>query len=205
VILATPFIPTATDYEHLAKELRRRGKLLTHVHLVLSRLEDEDAAYAFGEGLSDIFLKSHTIVLPEDTRNGNQLSVDLFRAATRFAHEYVAGTGELANPAMLYMDPSYRPLENAWLEKIQAEYYFHNAPMVLGRFTREEPRLLAGPAVIRKDFYARSTLLKFVPPNIHYRNYLQHEFLQNAVETTLIGPGSQDSVLRPYKTPAPRK
>ena len=204
MLIATPFLPTLSDYEHLAKELRRKGKLLTHVHLVLSRQEDEEAAYAFGEGLSDIFLKSHTIVLPEDTRNGNQLSVDLFRAAARFAYEYVAGEGELPNPAMLYFDPSYRPIENAWAEKLQAEYYFHSAPLVLGRFTKDEPKLLSGPAVIRKDFFKKSALLKFVPANMHYRVYLQHEFLQNAVQTNLIGPGSQESVLRQYK-PATRK
>lgn len=202
MILATPFVPASTDYEHYARELRRKGKLLTHVHLVLSRPEDEEAAYAFGEGLSDIFLKSHTVVLPEDARNGNQLSVDLFRAALRFTYEYVAGEGELANPAMLYMDPTFRPQENAWLEKIQAEFYFHNAPMVMGRFTKDEPKMLIGSAVFAKGFFKKSTLLPFVPANMHYRQYLQHELRHNAIETFLIGPGSQESVLRQYKITA---
>ena len=98
MIFCTPYIHGATDYEHLVKEIRRKGKMLNHVHLVVARAEDEEAAYAYGESLSDFFMKSLTVVIPEDTRNGNQLSVDLFRAATRFAFEYVAGEGELARP-----------------------------------------------------------------------------------------------------------
>ena len=136
MIFCTPYIHGATDYEHLVKEIRRKGKMLNHVHLVVARAEDEEAAYAYGESLSDFFMKSLTVVIPEDTRNGNQLSVDLFRAATRFAFEYVAGEGELANPAMLYMDPSYRPIEANWLDRIQADYYFNNAPIVYGKFTK---------------------------------------------------------------------
>ncbi len=203
MILATPFIPEITDYADYASVIRKKGKLLAHTHLIVSRPEDEEAAYEFGEKMSDLFLKSHTAIIAADQRNGNQLAVDLFRAATKFCHEYVHGEGELAEPAMLYMDPSYRPLENGWLDRIQSAYYLKRAPLVFGRFTKEEQKILIGPVVLNKAFHKSSGLLPFVPPNTHYRTYMQHEFRQNAVETFLIGPGSQDSVLRQQKPKKP--
>jgi hypothetical protein len=90
---------------------------------------------------------------------------------------------------MLYMSPDYRPNEQGWLDQIQSEYYLKRAPLVFGKFEPNGPKILQGPAVFRKDFYQKSGLLSFVPPDIHWRTYLQHEILTNAVETTLIGHG----------------
>lgn len=195
MILATPFHPALTDYEDYEKQIRRKGKLLTHVHVVISRKEDEQAAFGFSEKMSDLFLKTRTVVLPEDTRNGNQLATDLFRAAARFVHEYKHGEGELSDQALLFMDPTYRPTEPGWMDLIQSDFYLKRAPLVLGRFGREEPKLLTGPIVLNKAFYKASGLLKYVPANIHYRAYLQHEFREHAVESKRLTFGP-DSVLR---------
>lgn len=195
MILCTPLIPKLTDYTAYAEDIRKRGKLLNHLHLVVSRQEDEAEAYEFGQGLSDLFLRSNFFAIPEKKRGGLQLANDLFRAAARCVSEHVSREGELSDPALLYMDPSYRPLSNRWLDEIQADYYFRKAPMFFGRFTPEE-HLLQGPVVISKAMYKASGLLAFVPENIHWRTYLRHEVNANSAETKLIGHGSGESVLR---------
>lgn len=189
MLLVTPFSPGLTDYTDYTAFLIRRGKLLNHVHLIVARPEDEAEAYEFGEKLADHFRSSHTSILAPKSRNAFETAVDLFRAAARFASTYKASEGEMPDPAMLYMDPSYRPSENGWLDKIQSEYYLKRGPLVFGKFEPNGHKVLQGPAVFRKDFFKVSGLLPYVPPNIHWRNYLQHEILTNAVETTLIGHG----------------
>lgn len=189
MILCTPFAPGLTDYTDYTAFLIRRGKLLGHVHLVVARHEDEAEAYEFAEKLSDHFVRTHTSILPPKARSANETAVDMFRAALRFARDYKPGEGELPDPAMLYTSPDYRPQENGWLDQIQSEYYLKRAPLVFGKFEPNGPKILQGPAVFRKDYYGKSGLLSSVPPNIHWRLYLQHEILNNAVETTLIGHG----------------
>ena len=195
MILATPYAEGLTDYTDYTAYLIRRGKLLNHVHLIVARPEDEAAAYEFGEKLADNFRSSHTCILAPKARSANETAVDLLRAALRFARDYKAGEGELPDPAMLYMSPDYRPNENGWLDQIQSEYYLKRGPMVFGKFEPNGAKTLQGPAVFRKDFYQKSGLLSTVPPNIHWRLYLQHEILNNAVETKLIGHG-KDCVLQ---------
>lgn len=195
MILVTPFALGLTDYLDYTAYIRRRGKLLTHVHLIVARAEDEAEAYEFGEKLSDHFLSSHTSILPAARRSANETAVDLFRAAARFTHAYKHSEGELPDPAMLYMDPTYRPEEPNWLDQIQSAYYLKRGPLVFGKFTPSEPKILQGPAVFRKDFIKVSGLLAHVPPSIHWREYLQHEIRLNAVETTMIGYG-KTTILR---------
>lgn len=195
MILATPFLPGLTDYDLYAKEIRRRGNLLNHTHVVISRAEDESDAFLFGEQMSDLFFRSHTSVLQDQARTGHQLSTDMLKAATKFAATYQTKEGELPDPAVIYMDPTYRPLDQGWLDLIQSTYYLKQAPLVFGRIANPDVATVLGPVVFSKDFYHKSGLLHFVPHNIHWREYLKHEISQFGVDTKLIG-SSVETILR---------
>lgn len=187
MIFALPYIKDLTDYAQLEKELKRKGKLLLHSAVVISTVEDQTEAYDYAQALSELFARTHTVVLTELDRTGNQLSTDFLRAATKFGSEYQTSEGEIKDPALLYMDPGFRPAEAGWLDKIQSNYYLKRAPMVFGKFAKEEPRIAVGPIVFAKGFYNGSGLLPYVPNNIHWRVYMQSELLSNAVETNVIG------------------
>ena len=195
MLLCTPYVsPSPFDYKAYATALRKRGNLLGHTHIVVSTVENEAEAYEFGSELSDLFLSSSFVALAAKERGPIQLANDLFRAACRRVATYKHAEGELPNPAMLYMAPDYAPTTNGWLDLIQSEYYLRQAPLVMGRFS--EDNLIVGPVVLGREFFKSSGLLPFIPDNVHYRNYLQHELASSSVSTNLIGPGSKDSVLR---------
>ena len=198
MLLATPFVPEITDYKNLATRLKEKGNLLNHVHLIICEPEHEAEAYAWGEDVTDLFLKTSIKVLAPDQRTNAQRANDLFRSAVQFAASYQPAIGEVTDPALLYLDPTYRPSTPGWLDKIQADYYFNKAPMTYGQSTQDDEgaKIFQGPLVVSKEFGPASGLLDFVPTNIHYRTHLKWEFTKGSVESSLIGTGSS-SVLRP--------
>jgi len=198
MLIATPFVPGLTDYTLYAADLRKKGLLLNHIHVVVCRPEDEDEAYRFGSGLSDVFLRSVTKVLSPGERNRITLANELFRAAVKFCSAYRPQEGEMPDPAVLYMDPNYRPTKTGWADTLQATYYLKKAPMTMGRWKldAEDAKIFEGPMILSRNFPKQSGLLDFLPPNVHYRMYLKHELGKAAVETELIGAGSQDAVLK---------
>ena len=122
------------------------------------------------------------------------------------AGTYPAGEGEIPNPPALYMDPSYRPLRAGWLDTVQTEFYMRGAPMTMGDLGHDEEGavVFTGPFVFSRNFAANTSLVNFLPPNVHYRAYMRWEFSKNPLATALIGTAA-DSVLRPTPKPGEAK
>jgi len=202
MILAVQFIPGLTDYKALAAEFKKRGNLSNHVLLVLSEAEHEEEAYQFGTEIVDLFGHSVFKALPIMERRKAQLANDLFRHAVWFTMRYKPEDGEIADPALLYFDPTYRPSKTGWLDAIQSEYYLMRAPYAFGSSKPdvEGARIFNGPMVVSKEYGPTSGLLDFIPENVHWRNHLRWEFSKNSRETRLIGQGAE-SVLKlpPFK------
>lgn len=206
MIIATPFIPGLTDYDAYAADLKKRGKLNNHVHVVLSAPEDEEAAYKLGTSLADLFGKTFSVKLEEQTRSRMQVANDLFCAAARYVTKYKVEEGEMEDPALLYMDPNYRPQRNGWVNELQSEYYVLKAPPVFGTGTPDADGaiLFEGPLVISKEFYPSSGLASDVPPTQFWRQYLKWDLTKDAKQTELIGTESPAMLrkITPKKTAA---
>ena len=198
MIISLAFIPGLTDYKALAADLKKRGNLSNHVLLVISEPEHEEEAYQFGTDIADLFFRSVFKALPPAERRKAQLANDLFRASVRFVQTYKHGEGEVPEPALLYFDPTYRPVKTGWLDAIQSEYYLMQAPAIFGTASTDDEgaKIFNGPLVISKEYGTASGLLDFIPENAHWRTHLRWELTKNSRETRLIGQGSE-SVLKP--------
>lgn len=198
MLLFTPYVKGTTDYDALAKAMKSKGTMLGHVHRVISTKEDEDAAYAFGVEVSDLFLKSSSSTLAPAARTPRQLANDMFRAAVSFVAGYKGGEGEVPEPPLLYLDPTYRPVKTGWLDAIQANFYLQKTPVIMGRsiVQPDKSKRFDGPLVVSKEFQRISGLIGFIPNHEHWRQYLRWELTHNGRETTLIGEGGE-SVLKP--------
>ena len=199
MIFATPFVPGLTDFDKYAADMTKKGMLLSHVHVVISEFEDEPEAFAFGTSVSDLFLKTKFLVLPklERKRNRYELANDLFRAAVRFHQSYQNDQSEVAEPPMLYSDPTYRPQKNQWLSNLQSEFFQNRMPLVTGVATTNEEncKIFQGPIILSKEFGNATSLLDFIPSNAHWRTHLRWELHKGSQDTNLIGSGSE-SVLK---------
>ena len=207
MIVCIPFVnlPEAPyDYEALAKSIQKLGTFLTHSLHVVSRSEDEQAAYEFGQTLADNFARTTQGGLPEAPRNAYQLSNDLFRAAVRFIRDYRPKEGETENLPLLYLDPGYRPQVRAWLDEIQAEYYLNGTPRITvrGKTTADGALAVEGPVLLNRGYYESSGLLNHIPENESWRNWLRWEHKNTAKETKLFGQGGA-SVLKPVPKSKP--
>lgn len=202
MILATPFVPGLTDYDTYAAALKRRGECRNHVHLVLSRSEDEAAAIDFDGETADLFLKTFCRTVEPDGEGNVQLANDLFKAAVGFLNGYRALAGEPADAPMLYSDPTWRPVGTQWLNALQSDYYAQGAPPAMGRLKAAEngDRVVWGPVVLGRAYAASAALLGYLPKNVHWRHYLRHEIGRGLRETATIGTG-KGAVLKP----APKK
>ena len=198
MIIVVPYIKGVADYRALAEEMNKRGPLATHLLRVVSSVEDQDEAYAFGQLVAGLFMKSSSLALTPAAPGRVNLANELFRSAVKFTANYQAGDGEIPNPPALYMDPTYRPVKSGWLDAVQTEFYLRGAPPVLGvsKPDEEGARIFQGPVVFSKNFAANSSLVNFLPPDTHYRHYMRWEFSRNHLETKLIGEDAS-SVLRP--------
>lgn len=203
MILATPFVPGLTDYEDYATALKRKGECNNHVHAVIVRSEDEAAAIDFDGETAELFLKTFCRVVTPDEEIGNtQLANLLFKEAVLFLAGYTPLAGEPSDVPMLYSDPTWRPTTTQWLNKIQSEYYTLGAPPAMG-LTEEiavsdgrADYTLHGPIVIGQSYPRAAALLNYLPPRVHWREYLRHELGRVMREATTIGTG-KDAVLKP--------
>jgi hypothetical protein len=165
-------------------------------------MEDEEAAYEFGQDVADRFLKSSFLGLPPAERNPVHLANELFRAAVKFHGNYRPAPNEFQNPVMMYSDPTYRPRALNWLGTIQSDYYLKQAPEVMGRAVAQPDgtKIFVGPVILDKSFGKSSALINYMQPTVIWRKALRSELFKNAAETELIGTGST-AVFKP----APKK
>ncbi|HNV10618.1 MAG TPA: hypothetical protein PKN27_04715 [Propionibacteriaceae bacterium] len=198
MILATPFVPGLVDYEAYATALKRRGACRSHVHLVISRSEDEAAAIDFDGETAELFLKSFWRTADPDEEGNVGLANELFKKAVFFLHDYRPMAGEPADAPMLYSDPTWRPSGTQWLNTIQSDYYAKGAPAAMGRFkiSENDDKVIWGPVVLGRAYARSASLLGYLPANVHWRHYLRHEIGKMMEETSTIGTSKQ-SVLKP--------
>ena len=97
---------------------------------------------------------------------------------------------------MLYLDPSYRPNSPRWLDELQSAYFRNGAPMASGIFKQADPPSAIGPIILSRDFLKTTSLLAFMPPDAHWRDYLAWEFAKNGVKAEGIG-SHESAVLIP--------
>ena len=199
MILATPFVAGLTDYESYGKALQNKGQLLSHVHLVLNRPQDEEEAIAFTGATSELFARTiRRTVAPE--ANNTATANSMLREACTALRDHKDAAGEPAGVPMLYSDPTWRPTKIGWLEAIQAEFYAARMPQALGRWKDQgEPgRVVWGPLVVSRSYAATTALMSFLDGRTHWREYLRHE-LAGMTESSTIGSGAA-AVLKPvYK------
>jgi len=198
MLLAFPVLPTQ-DNTAIAGVLRRRGSGQNHTLVVISRAEDEDIAFKFATELEDGFHRTLTVTVTKEGTSGIHNSNLVFREAMRVLTTYVPDRKEMADPALMYFDPSYRPVKNHWLDSIQAEYYLNNAPVVFGRTAPDATGapVMQGPVVFSREFPKKSGLLDSLPENTHWRQYLCWELNNHAVKTNLIG-AVDPAIIRPH-------
>lgn len=200
MILCLPFHPSSpVDYDKFAGHLKRKGSMPNHTLLVVTLQQHEEQAFSFAMGLAGMFHRHFLSVVPDDRGTTLKHSNRMFLAACKALHEYAPDRKEIADPAMLYYDPSWRPVKNRWLDELQAEYYFQNAPVVFGNLVDGSP--VEGPVILAKSYPAKSRLLDFLPDNEHWRKYLASEMVNLGVKTDAIG-SQEAAYIRPY---APEK
>lgn len=206
MLIITPYIAGIADYKTLAANMRKCGPLVTHIHRVVSSVDDQDAAFAFGEEVGDLFMKSSHVAIVPSAAGRINLANEMFRSAVRWVAGYQSAEGEIPNPPALYMDPTYRPLRAGWLDTIQTEFYMRGAPMTMGELGHDDEgaAVYTGPFVFSRNFASNSSLVNFLPPDVHYRKYMRWEFSKNPLATALIG-ATADSVLRPTPKPGETK
>lgn len=195
MILSLPFHPDLpADYDRFAAHLKRKGSMPHHTLMVVALQQHEEEAFSFAMGLANSFQRNFLVAVPTEHETFLRSSNRLFKAACKALHEYAPGREEIADPAMVYFDPTWRPVRNRWLDELQSEYYFANGPTVFGNF---EDGIPTGPIVLSKEYPAKSRLIDFIPGDIHWRKYLASEMVNFGVKTDAIGP-HEAAYIRPY-------
>lgn len=197
MIVFIPYVKDATKYADLAAAIKTHGNNANHHLVVVTTPEDEPEAYKFGDSIADNFMDAKTLTLKEGAvRTPIKMANEMFQLACAYTAKFKIGKGEVADPPMMYFDPTYRPVEEGWLAKIQSEYYTKNAPIAFGDFRTDDQMAPVphGPVMLSKKFQSESGLLSYLNGTVHWRKFLKWEF-KDGVNTTLIGQG-KDSVLK---------
>lgn len=199
MLLAIPYNATLPGgYDRLTDALKRSGRHPNHTLVVISTVEHEEGAFEFAMGLKDFFGRYFAVTLPDQKETMLRGSNRIFRAAMTALHEYRPLPNENQEPVMLYLDPTWRPTQKRWLDEFQTEYYFAGAPLIYGRITREGKKArVDGPVAINARFLQRSTLIDFVPDDVHWRDYLAWEMFNVSVKAPAIGK-ILPAYIRPY-------
>lgn len=197
MILCFPYHPALPlDYGKFTEELKRRLGNKSHTVLVLSRPQDEDAAFTIATNLSNTFGRHFTGVLVRDGSTPIETANMFFQTALRFLAQYdrKREAHEPPGTPMLYMDPTYRPEQNHWLSEIQSEFFLKGAPNVMGDYGSPEAPDFKGAFVISPKYAQTSTLVNFLDAKTYWRKFLAWELLANSVFTDSI---SELVTLRP--------
>lgn len=202
MLVITPFRKGLTAYKNLSDKIIEAGKLTDHTLHVVTTSEDEAEATVFAQDLSDQFGRVTVQTLKEADRPPIQLANDFFRAAARFIYRYAPLADEIPNPPMLYLDPTYRPVRNGWVNALQASFYLKQKHS-FGSFEvdGEGAQIPVGPIILSKEFVAKSGLIDSLGGSAHWRSILKWEFSRSFEYSKLIGTG-KDAVISPLKKKA---
>ncbi len=164
--LTIPIIQGVTGYPALAKSIVKLGANPKHTLMTLNTPEDDGIAYEFAVTLADHFGAVKRVVISNPAVDkANQF----LRAAVR---AYLPTDPKFP---MLYFDPTQRPIAPHWLDVLQSNYFHCATPEVFGKFLAGKP---IGAILFGMKYFQTSTLLNFVPPNQHWRNFLGADLLR---------------------------
>lgn len=187
MILAVPYHPDLpVDYKRLAADFRKFSGNKNHTILILSRPQDEDAAYEVAMNLSPNFGRSFNASLLKEGATQIETSNAFFQTALRFLKTYKREKNEPEGMPLLYLDPNWRPKDHRWMDELQSEYFLQGAPGVMGVIGHRACADFTAGVVIGPKYLAKSTLLDFLPPSAHWRKYLHDELCLHAVPTKSI-------------------
>jgi hypothetical protein len=188
MFVAIPYHPDLpASYGELIVSIKKAGTNPGHTLAVVSLREHDDEAYLFGNALADYFGRHVKISVEERPENRVQMSNRFFTAALSAFDRYKPGQGETPDAPLLYMDPSYRPTSPRWLDELQSAYFQKGAPMVYGVPKKTDIPAFLGPVILNRSFKNTSSLMAFMPPDHHWRDYLAWEMVKNSVKADGIG------------------
>lgn len=205
MIIAIPVLPDATDYSNLASDLIAAGPYVGHVLLVAASQDHHDEALDLLEALREHFTSAHLSVAPPNLE-GSVLESCLFQDICRWAANYTPAPGEIAQPPVLYFDPTYRPTKQSWAGFLQSDYYKRPGSIVgqfeplddvqievaKGQFITQEGGFLSkGPLMLPQSFAQTSTLLSNIPAQVGWRSWLRFELYVAHSDTETIGTGDE--------------
>lgn len=194
MILTIPYNPTIPGgYDKLTSAILRYGRHPNHLLFVAAKEEHEDGAFALAMKLREQFGGYFAVTVPNRQETGLQASNRMFVAALDALRDHVPSYGEMPDPVMLYFSPSWHPRKPRWLDEFQAEYYLSGAPMTFGCFGKGK---VDGPVAISRRFLAETKLLRFLPQDKHWREFLAWEIINNGLQSEALGQ-SLPAYIRP--------
>jgi hypothetical protein len=178
--LTVPIAKGLTDYAALAKTIAKLGTNSKHTLMTLATPEDDALAYEFLETLADCFGSLKRVIVTNTEGSPTDKSNRFLRAAI---DAYLPTDPKYP---MLYFDPQQRPIAPHWLDVLQSNYFHCATPEVFGKFLSGKP---IGSILFSMKYFQTSTLLNFIPPNVHWRGFL-------SAEMTRRNEASAESVMR---------
>ena len=181
------------NYADLAKSIIRVGTNPNHTLAVISLRSDDEGAFHFSTSLSDYFGRHIRSSMEDQPEQPMMTANRFYLEAVRIFKKYKPSSQEAEHSPMMIADPTYQPVTPRWLDELQSDYFRSGAPRVFGNFKETEPPMTVGPLILSREFVDTCTLADFLPPNVHWRNYLAWELLKSSVKAA--GIGSHDSAV----------
>lgn len=201
MILTIPYNPSLPGgYEKFVASIMRNGKHPGHTLFVTALPQHEDGAFDLSMKLKDYFGRFFAIQVeaPAKPETPVQASNRAFLAALHALQSYEPLPNEMPEPVMLYMDPTWRPTKQRWLDEFHTEYYIKGTPVTFGNFeTRGDQARVVGPVVISRRFLGLTKLLDFLPADTHWRGFLAWEFVNHGLQAEAIGR-TLPAYIRPF-------
>ena len=185
--LTIPYHPAyAEHYPELADAVISQGVFTSHSVNVVA-MESQTQATDFLSQMTKRLRHGYMTWVPELPESPTAVANRLFQTAVMAAKDprYIHASEAIT----LYMDPTWRPQKNRWMDLVLQTWNLRNRPLLMFA-RRPNPRIL-GPVLIHPDFQQHSTLFKFLPHDQHWRNYLAGEFLAHGVVCGTFGISSK--------------
>ena len=188
MILCIPYNPSLPGgYDKLVSGIVRYGKHPAHTLFIVAKAEHEEGAFTMAMQLKDHFSRYFAITVPDQPEAPIRNSNRMFVAAMDALRSYKPLALEMPQPVMLYFDPSWRPTQDRWLDKFQAEYYISGAPTTFGSFKTTGTAKVIGPVAISCKFLRETKLLNFLPETVHWREFLAWEIINSGLQAEALG------------------
>lgn len=188
--LTIPYHPAyAEHYPEFADAVISRGVFTSHSVNVIA-MESQSSATDFLTQMLKRFQRGYMTWVPEIPEPPAAVANRLFQTAVMSAKDprYIHASESI----VLYMDPTWRPLKNRWMDLVLQAWNIRNRPMAM--FSRDPKLVQSGPVLLHPEFEQRSVLFKFLSHDQHWRNYLAGEFRANGITSGTFGKSRRCAV-----------